>query len=176
MQSGHPWDIVRNNQLIKKFLDSDADIFVKMDVDQAYPQNYFLEMVPLVNKYKVVGPLIFDRHRSNDYLPLAFEDYNFEDGTFRLFDILDKKGVVEVPYSHTNLFYAREVLESILPPWYEAHATEDGCARANHVDYTFLDKIKGAGYPVHINPKVVVKHLATEPVSREFYERWHRGS
>ena len=44
----HPWDVIRNNELIDWFLDSDCDYFVKMDVDQVYPADYFEKMLPLV--------------------------------------------------------------------------------------------------------------------------------
>jgi GT2 family glycosyltransferase len=174
-RSGNAYAPIRNNQLIKEFLKSDADIFIKMDVDQAYPTRYFLEMVPLVEKYKVIGPLIFDRHRQNNFMPLAFEGYDIETTMFRFFPILQKDEVTEVPYSHTNLFYAREVLEKIPPPWYECRYTDDGCSHAIHMDYTFLDKIKEAGYPIYINPKVAVRHISTESIDKRFYERWHGG-
>lgn len=169
-RASHPWDVVRNNQLIDSFLKSDFDIFVKMDVDQEYPVDYLGKMIPLVDKYKVVGPLIYDRWAQNKYMPLLFESYK-ENG------LIDwegpKHGVQEVPYAHTNLFYKREALEAIERPWYEAHLHPTGLNRANHVDFTFLDKIKSAGYPVYINMDVEVKHIAEVGVGREFYGKWN---
>jgi len=172
LQGGHPWDVVRNNHIISDFLKSDCDIFVKMDVDQIYPQNFFEAMVPLVDQYKVIGPLIFDRWAQNSFMPLAFDKVNENKFPLRGCNIM--KGIHEIPFPHTNLFYAREVVEKLKPPYYEAHLREDGLDRANHVDYTFLQKIKDAGYPIYINSDVVVAHIAVEGVSLDFYRRWNK--
>jgi hypothetical protein len=171
-RSTHPWDIVRNNVLIENFLRSPCDIFVKMDVDQVYPQDYFTHFVPLVEEYKVIGPLIFDRWRHNDFMPLAFENT----GGDKLEGVSVEGGIKPIQYPHTNLFYAREVLEKTQPPWYEAVATPSGTGRANHVDYSFLNKIHEAGYPIYIDTNTVVQHLTTQAVDRELHERWNRGS
>lgn len=164
---GHPWDAVRNNTIIQVFLNSPADIFVKMDIDQVYPENYLETMVPLVEKYKVIGPLIFDRWLSNKFTPLLMKSH-FGD---RLSKYVPPsfEGIQEVPYNHTNLFYAREVLEAIKNdrPWYDPHIRPDGLARMNHLDYTFLDKIKKAGYALYTNFDVVVKHVASLPIGKE---------
>jgi hypothetical protein len=169
-RASHPWDVVRNNQLIAAFLRSDCDVFVKMDIDQKYPVDYLGVMVPLVEKYKVVGPLIYDRWQQNGFMPLLFD--SIENGRLEKWHG-EMNGVQQVPYSHTNLFYAREALESVPKPWYEAYMTEDGLGRANHVDFTFLDKLKNNGYPIYINMDVVVQHIAEIGIDREFYERWH---
>jgi len=163
----HPWDVIRNNQLIDWFLKSDCDYFVKMDTDQSYPMNYFIDMLPLVEEYKVIGPLIFDRWPAGNFLPLV----NWAEG--QVFDIKGKSGIMEVPYYHTNCFFSREALEAIQPPHYEAYLNEDGLKRANHVDITFMKKFPRAGYKIYANLDVVVNHLAEVPVSRETYERWN---
>ncbi len=171
-RSRHPWDIVRNNRLIKQFLDSGCDIFVKMDIDQAYPSDYFLKMLPLVEEYKVIGPLIYDRWEGNGFIPLAFENNDYRN--LRLFDLRGKTGIVDVPYPHTNLFYHREVLEKVPMPWYEAIATPDGLDRANHVDFTFLKKIRDVGYPIYINTDVEVDHLFTQRANGKLCDIYHR--
>ena len=171
-RSGHPWDVVRNNRLIKQFLDSDCDIFVKMDVDQTYPPDYLVTMVPLVEQYKVIGPLIYDRMEANRFIPLAFENNDYK--ALKVFNINGSKGVIEVPFPHTNLFYAREVLEKIPMPWYEAYATPDGLDRANHVDFTFIKKIKDAGYPIYINLDVEVDHLFTQRANGRLHAIFNR--
>lgn len=152
----HPWDVIRNNQIIDKFLKSGCDILAKMDIDQVYPSQYFERLVPLVEKYKIIGPLIKDRHMQSGFMPLAFSSH---DGPrLHKYSIAGKSGIIEIPYAHTNLFYAREILEKIDPPWYEAEQTEDGLERKNHVDFTFLDKIKKAGYPIYIDLDTRVAH------------------
>ncbi len=166
----HPWDIVRNNQLIDWFLKSDCDYFAKTDVDQIYPVDYFKKMVPLIEQYKVIGPLIFDRPFTGNFMPLVNWS---EDGYKKHFDIKDKAGIEEVPYLHTNCFFHREVLEKIPKPWFEAHLSEDGLKRADHVDITFMKKIPQAGYKIYINYDVVVEHITSFGVSREVYERWN---
>lgn len=171
-RSNHPWDVIRNNRLIKKFLDSDCDCFAKMDVDQAYPCDYLEKMVPRIEQYKVIGPLIFDRWEQNDYFPLLFSEVK-PGNELIPFDMAEKIGIVEVPYAHTNLFYHREVLEAIKPPWYEAYLTEDGLNRANHVDFTFIQKLKDAGYKIYIDLDMVVEHRAEVGINKEFYQKWH---
>jgi len=159
-RSRHPWDVVRNNKIIDKFLKSDCDILAKMDIDQSYPPNYFEKFVPLVEKYKVIGPLIYDRWPTYNYMPLMFTE---RDGfILSKMDLSDKTGIVEVKYAHTNMFYAREVLEKIPKPWYEAFLSEDGLSRANHVDYDFIDKVHDAGYDTYVDLSMVVGHQRVE--------------
>ncbi len=168
----HPWDVCRNNRLIHTFLKSDCDIFVKMDCDQRYPPGYFEAMVPFVEKYKVIGPLIYDRMMGSKFMPLAFKAHDYPN--LSRFDITGKKGVHEIPYTHTNNFYAREVLHGLKGPPYEAFLSPNGLDRANHVDFTFLDKIKKRGFPIYCNLDVVVEHLVTVPISKEIHDIWNQ--
>ena len=171
----HPWDIIRNNQLIKAFLESDCDYFVKMDVDQWYPPDYFEIMVPLLETHDIIGPMIYDRFQASNFMPLCFKpapEKPLQRG--RAYD--GRTGIRELPYLHTNCFYNRYVLEALVQPWYEAHFSDDGLKRANHVDYTFMQKFTDLGYKIYINFDVVVEHLAQVSLSRKFYEQWNRDS
>lgn len=163
----HPWDVIRNNQLIDQFLKSDFDYFVKMDVDQIYPDDYFIKMIPLVEEHKIIGPLIFDRWSAGNFLPLI----NWADK--EPYDLRGKTGIIEVPYLHTNCFFHRKALEALAPPYYEANLSSDGLKRANHVDITFMKKFVMAGFKIYANLDVVVNHIAEVPVDRETYERWN---
>ena len=165
-RSGHPWDVVRNNRIIANFLKSDCDVLIKMDIDQEYPPNFLEKLVPLVEKYKVIGPLIYDRHKVNGYMPLLFEEYNGL--LLKKMDISEMSGIVKVPFPHTNLFYHREVIEKIDPPWYEAYLSYNGLVRQNHVDYTFIDKIHKAGYDITIDLDCVVGHQYIGYVGSDF--------
>lgn len=156
-RSGHPWDVVRNNRIIAAFLKSDCDVLIKMDIDQEYPPNFLEKLVPLVQEYKVIGPLIYDRHEVNGYMPLLFESYNGL--MLKKMDVSELTGVVNVPFPHTNLLYHREVLEKIPAPWYEASQREDGLERSNHVDLDFISKIHKAGYDTYIDLDTVVGHM-----------------
>jgi hypothetical protein len=166
----HPWDVIRNNQLISWFLNTDCEYFVKMDVDQKYPKDYFLRMVPLIEKYKIIGPLIFDRFSTGNFLPLV----NWAD-TDQPFDLGSRHGIIEVPYLHTNCFFHRSALAALKPPYYEAYMSEDGLKRKNHVDITFMKKFVSAGFKIFVNLDVVVEHLAEVAVSREVHDTWNRG-
>lgn len=174
-RAGHPWDVVRNNQLIDKFLKSDCDYFVKMDVDQVYPQDYFEVMIPLLADHDIIGPMIFDRHESSGFMPLCFEEDKDNQWAKRGQPFDAKSGIMQLPYLHTNCFYNRYALEAIPPPWYQAFATSDGLERANHVDYTFMSKFTQAGFKIHINFDMVVQHIAEVPVSRQFHEVYNTG-
>ena len=161
-RGSHPWDVVRNNQIIRMFLDSDATILAKMDIDQSYPVDYFERLVPLCEKWGVAGPLIHDRWGTNNYMPLAFEVVNENKFPVRQMDIVwIGNQVVDIPFPHTNLLYRRDVLEKIPAPWYEAHLSEDGLSRKNHVDYTFIDKIHKAGFRCMIDLGCRVGHMET---------------
>jgi hypothetical protein len=170
-RSTHPWDVVRNNNIIDKFLKSDCTILAKMDIDQSYPTDYFERLVPLVGIFKVVGPLIFDRWPQNRFIPLAFDKVYPE---LNSMDISGMTGVVDIPYPHTNLFYHREVIEKIPAPWYEAYQTKDGLSRANHVDFDFIEKIHKAGYKTYIDLDCVVGHQYTTFVGKQLYESCNR--
>jgi hypothetical protein len=171
-RSRHPWDIVRNNKIVYEFLKSDCDVLVKMDIDQSYPSNYFEKLVHLVEKYKVIGPLIHDR--GTGHTPLMFSERN--GFMMTKMDLLGKTGIEEVPYCHTNLFYAREVLEKIPAPWYEASLSQDGLERGSHVDYDFLDKIHNAGYPTYIDISTVVGHQTVGYEWGDEYKKRLRGA
>lgn len=162
-----PWSIIRNNVLINTFLRSDCDYYVKMDIDQVYPDDYFEKMVPLVEKYKVIGPLIFDRWPSQNFLPLV----NWAEG--EVFDVTNNSGIIEVPYYHTNCFFHREALEAVVPPHYEFHISEDGLKRGRHTDIDFMSKIRMAGFKLYANLDVVVSHIAEVHVNKANYERWN---
>ena len=164
----HPWDVIRNNSIINKFLLSDCNILAKMDIDQKYPSDYFTRLVPLVEKHKVVGPLIYDRWNQNKFMPLAFSEFHNEWPMLKPIDIKGHTGLMEVPYPHTNLFYHREVIEKIDPPWYEAYLSYNGLVRQNHVDYTFIDKIHKAGYDITIDLDCVVGHQYIGYVGSDF--------
>lgn len=161
---------IRNNRMIEAFLKSDCDIMAKMDIDQVYPENYLDELVPLVAEYKVVGPLIHNKWRNNGYFPLMHttDDFPYVSEPIRLF-----AGIMEIPYAHSNLFFAREVLESIPAPWYEGHFNKRGTGRTKDVDFTFIDKVKDAGYSVFINTNVEAKHLVLEYIDTQMHRRWN---
>jgi len=167
----HSYPTVRNNTMVKRFLKSDCDVMVKMDIDQKYPPHYFEFMVPLVEKHKVIGPLLYNKWRSRAYVPLMFEDNLFP---YMPTPMTGYSGIVEVPYPHTNLFYAREVLENITPPWYDKMYNDIGTTRKNDMDFYFLDKIKAQGYKLYINTAVEVEHLVLEGVNTRLHNRWHR--
>lgn len=158
-RSRHSWDVPRNNRLIKNFLDSDCDVFVKLDIDQVYPHNFFTGLVPLIQEYKVIGPMIYDRWEAGGFQPLAFTEYSVN-CKHKPMDLTGLRGVVEIPYPHTNMFYAREVLESLDPPWYEIGLASNGVDKDRHIDYYFIDKIHKAGYKTYINLDIVVEHIA----------------
>lgn len=171
-----PWDVIRNNQILYKFLKSDCDYFVKMDVDQVYPENYFEVMVPLLKDHDIIGPMIYDRHIQSGFMPLCFKEDTNEPFAHRGMAYDGKTGIQELPYLHTNCFYNRYVIEALKPPYYEAHLSDDGLSRANHVDYTFMRKHVKNGFKIFINFDMVVAHIAEVPIWRYNYERWNSFS
>jgi len=167
-RGAHSWSAIRNNYLIDLFLKSDCDYYVKMDIDQMYPADYFYKMVPLIEKYKIIGPLIFDRWPTGNFLPLV----NWAEG--EVFDVKSASGIMEVPYYHTNCFFHREALEAVEPPYYEFHMDPSGLKRSRHGDIDVMMKFVKAGYKIYANLDVVVSHLAEVPIDKEAYERWNR--
>lgn len=168
-RSDYPRTRIRNNRAITDFLASGMDVMVKMDIDQEYPEDYFRIMAPLVAEYKVIGPEIYDRWRGNGYGILAFGD---KEDLSSWIDCSDEVGIKAYPYTHTNNFYAREVLEAIEPPYYESAITPDGLNKANHTDYDFLDKIKAAGYQIYLNHSIEVNHLFLGRANNDMYNRY----
>jgi len=164
---------IRHNYLFKMFLESDFDYYVKMDIDQRYPPDYLQKMVPLIDKYKVIAPLIFDRQFSDGFMPLVFSDADVDKFTCRPMDITGKHGIIEVPYCHANLFMAREVVEKIDGPPYPEVLADNGLQVKQHADFLFNDKIREAGYKIHVNLDVEVEHLVEFPMNRKRWEKWH---
>jgi hypothetical protein len=160
--------------MIRDFMKSSCDILVKMDIDQVYPKNYLTTMVPLVKKYKVIGPLIHVKWRKKGYPPLLCEKNTFPlvRPMINWLERVGANGILEVPYAHTNLFYSRESLVGIKPPWYEVEYGDGNCVHKINRDYSFIDKIRKNGYETHINMNVEVGHLAEEIVNRKTNESW----
>ena len=170
-RAGQSEAAIRDNSLIHSFLESDCDYFVNMDIDQTYPPDYFEIMVPLIDEYKCIGPLIFDRWSESGYMPLIAKDGAFSAKNAEA--VLKDTGIIEVPFSHNNLFFAREVLEAIKPPWCNMVLREDGLGKAFHQDKWQTEKIVRAGYKIYINCDVIVKHIAEVEIDRDFHNRWH---
>lgn len=164
-RAGQSTSAIRNNVLIRTFLDSDCDYYIKLDVDQTYPPNYFTAMIPLLEEYKCIGPLIFDRWQESKFVPLVWEQPARK--------TVAKTGIEEVPFLHSNCFFHREVLEAISPPWFDVAITRDGLNKTFHGDRHFMGKVPEAGYKIYVNYDVVVKHLAEIEIDRDIYERWN---
>jgi len=147
-----------------------------MDIDEVYPIDYLEKMVPLIDRYKVIGALIYDRWSHNHFIPLVFEKVEAETlAPLVPLNIKGKTGILEVPYLHATLFMAREVVKKIPKPIFELHFSPDGLGKNKHTDFAFNEKIKKAGYPIYVNLDVVTEHLTEIPVSRKFSERWSGG-
>jgi len=130
-------------------------------------------LVPYVDQYKVIGPKIHNKWRWADFRPLLYETNDFP----YLAESMDcGEGIQEVPYPHTNMFYLREVLESIDPPWYKVSHNKMGTARSKDLDFTFIEKIKDKGYKFYIDTTVEVKHLVLEGVDGELNRRWNENA
>jgi len=164
---------IRNNFLYTEFLKTNCDYFVKMDIDQVYPSDYFTTMLPLLGEYKAIGPLIYDRHEENGFAPMVFENVDIENSMMSRRDISKMSGIIEVPFCHANLFLAREVIEKISFPPHEGTLSADGLIRANHPDFLLNKKIHDAGYKIYVNLDVVVKHIAKLYVTPEVHRKWH---
>ena len=170
----HDDAVIRNNEMIGAFLKSDSDILVKMDVDQKYRKDYLTVMVPLVEKYKLIGPLIYSKRRRNNYSPLLYEE-----DIYPLKRQIDwekrtpENGILPIYYAHTNLFYHREVLESVEPPWYEAKYNEDCSDYKISRDFSFLEKLIKKGFKTYINMNMVVGHLVEETVNTKTHKMWN---
>ena len=169
------WSPIRHNFLFKTFLESDFDYFVEMDVDQVYPQDYLIKMVPLIDEYKAIAPLIYDRQIFNDFFPLVFKDADIGNFTLTTRNIQNESGIIEVKYCHANIFMAREVMEKIKWPPYEGGLNNDGLQKAKHADFLLNDKIREAGYKLYCNLDVCVEHIVELPMNTETYTRWKRG-
>lgn len=167
-RAGQSVAAIRDNSLIYAFLESDADYFVNMDIDQTYPTDYFEVMVPLLDEYKCIGPLIFDRWHESGYMPLVFNKAR------RVVDVSKKSGIEEVPYLHNNCFFTREVLEAIDPPYCKVELTENGLDKAFHQDRWQMKKVVEAGYKIYVNYDMVVKHIVEVEIDREFYAQQHK--
>jgi hypothetical protein len=168
----HSYGCVRLNQAVDKFLKSDCDTLTFMDIDQEYPRNYLRAMLHLAEKYPVIGPLIYNKWRWNNFPPLMCSENKYP---FMSPPILgmENTGVQEVPYAHNNMFYAREVLEKIEPPWFDLNLNETGTARADSGDFRFNDKVKAAGYKIYVNTDIIVQHLVMINVDTRLHNKWN---
>jgi len=174
-RASHADSNLRNNNLLNSFLESGTDYYIQMDTDQIYPPDYLEKMVPLIEEYSVIAPVIYDRWQSNRFFPLAYSCLDPETLGFKgskVLDIKGKTGVEEVAWTHTNLFMKREVVEKLPKPIFNLYFTEDGLSKWKHTDHAVNEKIKNAGYKIYMNFDVVVKHIASVPVDAEVYERW----
>lgn len=168
----HSYGVIRNNQAVDMFLASDCDMFTFMDIDQKYPENYLTIMLPLAYRYKVIGPLIYDKWRVHNFNPLMFDENRYPFLSFPSGEAYT--GIVEKKYAHNNMFYAREVLERIPPPWYEFNLNERGTNRNESQDFLMNDKVRKAGYKVYVNTDMEVQHLVMMPVDTRLHNLWNQ--
>jgi len=164
---------IRHNELLKIFLSKNYDYYVEMDVDQQYPRDYLTKMVPLIDEYKAIAPLIHDRQFSNGFMPLVFSEADIDKFTCLPINITGKHGIIEVQYCHANIFMAREVVEKIEWPPYPGLLSDDGLGKKQHADFLFNDKIRQAGYKIYVNLDVEAEHLVEFPMNRKRWEKWH---
>ncbi|MHA2265013.1 MAG: hypothetical protein ACXAEN_21685 [Candidatus Thorarchaeota archaeon] len=169
----HGIDAIRNNRGVKYFLESDAEVMVRMDLDQWYPEDFLITMAPLALEYKVIGPEIYDRWEHHGYKILCFSDKY--DPWNNWIDCSDATGIQSYPYTHTNNFYAREVVEAVPLPWFEAVMNEDGTDRGAHPDYDLLDRIRDAGYEIYLNHNIEVHHLFMGRAHNRLYNIYKKG-
>jgi hypothetical protein len=168
----HSYGCVRQNQAVDTFLKSDCDTLHFMDIDQAYPRNYLRAMIPLAEKYCAIGPLIYNKWRKNNFPPLMCSANKYPFMSPPILGI-ENTGVREVPYAHNNMFYAREVLEKITPPWFDLNLNENGTARMDSGDFRFNDRVKEAGYKIYINTDILVQHLVMINVDTRLHNKWN---
>ena len=172
-RADHGVDAIRNNRGVHAFLQSDAEVMVRMDLDQSYPPDFLTTMAPLALEYKVIGPEIYDRWEANDHKILCFND-KFAVWENHI-DCSDANGIKAYPYTHTNNFYLREVVENTPLPWFTADMDESGLNRRSHPDFDLLDKIREAGYEIYMNHNVEVHHLFVAKASNDYHQRHMRG-
>jgi len=166
--------LMRLNNMVRDFLRSDADILLKMDIDQVYPKDYLTVMVPLAEQYRLAGPLIYSKRLKYSYPPLLYDDALApqRDRSTNWSDLIPEDGILKLNYAHTNLFYCREVLENIKPPWYDVEYSQDNCSLIKKADFCFMEKIIRQGFKTYINTNMVVGHLVEEALTPDIFKRW----
>ena len=104
----------------------------------------------------------------NNFIPLVAWLDNYP----KHINLSDKHGIIEVPYSHTNYFFHRDVLKDLSMPYFEENLKANGIEREN-MDRAFTEKIVVAGHKLFINLDMVVGHVANISITKNFYKRWN---
>ena len=148
------------NVLVKSFLETDCEWIFFIDTDTIPPNNVFdmtKHKLDICSGYYYqwtqngLTPLLFQRNKTKEK-----RDYNVAVG--RPTKI---KNVVEVDATGAGcLLINRRVFENIEKPYFLTPYSDEGLALSTE-DIYFFRKVIKAGYKVHVDMKMVARHIKT---------------
>lgn len=156
-------DQVRNG-LVRQALAEDCTHLLMMDTDQIYPSNTLTKL--LSHDVDACGVLVHRR-----YPPFAPICYRGEVGRYKYVDDEEMFSGDLIPVDATGcgcILYNTKVFRDIPSPWFEIQTKQDGTPVGE--DIAFCQKMRDAGFGIHIDTSIAVGHLTTMEVNRSTYE------
>ena len=151
------------NSLVYQALEEDCDKIIMMDTDQVYPEDTITKLVG--HSLPVVGAMVHRR-----YPPFAPLLYRGKLGEYKyvLEEEMFSGKLVEVDATGCGcICYDKTVFWELDPPWYENRRGENG--KPVGEDVRLCSKIREKGIPISVDTSILIDHMATFNVNRDFY-------
>lgn len=142
------------NDVVGKFLDTDADFLLMIDGDNVPPQ----DIIKLADYNKpVIGGMCFG-YMDNNLIPFCMEKN--KEGMYDIADVYVGEGVKEVDAIGSGvMMIRRDVLEEVPKPFentYDAFGK-----KIKGLDFHFCEKAKKKGYKIYCNTDMPCSHWTT---------------
>lgn len=165
-------DLARNRASME-LLKSNFTHLLMMDIDHVHPADIIQRLARWVvkdpKKYQVVGGLNF--RRSEPYDPCAYRIG--QDGSMWTIAWEKEDEILEVDRLGTgSILIAREVLETIPPPWFVNDYSQAWRDAWPGEDIAFSKKCKEHGIPMWVDLTVTSPHITPAIIDGSTWERW----
>lgn len=166
-------DLARNRAAIE-LLKTDFTHLLMLDIDHIHPHDIVQRLArwPLADpkKYQVVGGLNFRRSEPHD--PCAYT-YDETDQSMWTIEWDDDTEILEVDRLGTgSIMIAREVFETMEPPWFYNDYTQGWRDSWPGEDIGFSRKCKDAGIKMWVDCKTTSPHITPAVVDSTSWFKW----
>jgi len=170
-------DLARNKAAIE-LLKTDFTHLLMLDIDHIHPHDIVQRLSRWVladpKKFQVVGGLNFRRSEPHD--PCAYT-YDETDQSMWTVEWDENTEIVEVDRLGTgSILIAREVFETIEPPWFYNDYSQVWADKWPGEDIGFSRKCKDAGIKMWVDCKTTSPHITNAVVDESSWRRWKEAN
>lgn len=166
-------DLARNKAAME-LLKTDFTHLLMLDIDHVHPTDIIQRLAKWVLKdpkeFQVVGGLNFRRSEPHDPCAYTWDDENEKMWTI---DWDENTEIVEVDRLGTgSILIAREVFETIEPPWFYNDYSQVWKDSWPGEDMGFSRKVRAAGIKMWVDVKTTSPHITPAVVDANSWRKW----